>query len=61
MRPVHGKWARNAPKTPARGTPSRQAAHISSPNHGQRSFVQTFLNKLLKYLFLSAYLKNMTS
>jgi len=44
VRPGHGKWARNARKTPTRGTPSRQSAHISSPNHGQRSFVQTFHN-----------------
>ncbi len=44
MRPAHGKWARNAPKTPARGTFSRPSGHVSAPNHGQRPFVQTFLS-----------------
>jgi len=42
VRPAHGKWARNALKTPAKGAFSRQSGHISAPNHGQRSFVQTF-------------------
>ena len=33
-------------KTPARGAPSRHCGHVSAPNHGQRSFVQTFLGRL---------------
>lgn len=40
---MHGKWVQNAPKTPARGTFSRHSGHVSAPNQGQRSFVQTFL------------------
>jgi hypothetical protein len=47
VRPKHGKWARNAPKTPASGTFSRQFGHVSAPNHVQRSFVQTFPNAKL--------------
>ena len=47
MRPAHGKWARNAPKTPAKGASSRHCGHLSTPNHGRRSFVQTFLRREL--------------
>ena len=43
MRPNTGKWARNAPKTPAERPIRRQSGHVSTSNHGRRSFVQTFL------------------
>jgi hypothetical protein len=34
---------RNAPKTPREGPAECQSAHVSTSNHGQRSFMQTFL------------------
>jgi hypothetical protein len=46
VRLVHGRWAPNAPKTPARGPARQQFGHVSTPNHGQRSFVQTFPNRM---------------
>jgi len=38
------KRAPNAPQTPVGGALSRHCGHVSTPNHGQRSFVQAFPN-----------------
>lgn len=47
MRPNTGKWTRNVPKTPAERPTRRQYGHVSTSNHGQRSFVQTFLRLVI--------------
>ena len=56
MRPLHGKWAQNAPKTLAKGAARRPFGHVSAPHHGQRSFVQTFPSCVLKFRLLAEVL-----